>query len=175
VRGATRTSICSQGVQIDYYWWGCPKADTGTHINATVDALVKVVKANPAYDWTNPYQEIHAKGRFKSVLQLACEGHLKPLDHVKSIDGAYPAELFEMRWNDIPVYVLADGQQREGKVLVRLFYGEAQHLSFMAVGLHVWEKPQTENQRRIHDAQEAAIQIAVERYWEGVGTGWGFR
>ena len=177
MRGISRTSVCSQGIPIDYYWWDCPKANNATHISATVDALVHAVKANPSYQWTNQYQEIYVRGLFKSVLDLACKGQLAPIDQVKSVDGAYPAELFEIRWNNIPVSVMANGRQRRDVALLRLFYGETEHVSFMAVGLYAWEKPQyrPRDNERTREEQDAAIEVAEKRYWRGVTTAWGFR
>jgi hypothetical protein len=165
----SRTSNCSIGVRVDFYWHDC--RDPGGHVEAAVAALWEAVDA-PERRW-NPFRRAMVLAEFRGRLKLAQAGELKPIDHVKEIGEG--DVLFEIRWPHVGVsQVNGAGEVEHVDIEVRLLHAEPVELSVCAVGLHAHEKAIFPgDRRRTRDAQDAEIAVAIQRYHSGVATQWG--
>lgn len=164
-----RTSNCSLGVRVDFYWHDCASADG--HLDAAEDALFESVSQSESRRW-NPHTEAMARAEFRDRLEAAERGELKPIDEVKEIGEG--SVLFEIRWLDLPVTDQdPSGTIRHSHTDVRLYHAEPVQLSLCALGLHAAEKPHGLADRDVRDLQDAAIAEALRRYWEGEGSRWG--
>ena len=167
-----RRSVCSSGVEVSYFWHACQKWED--HVEAAVEALMDAIRA-PGRLW-NPWVVASARGAFKSRIKRACAGELQPVDEIKHIDGAHPAELFEIRWQDIGVIDRVPTGERRHEIPVRLLHAEPSHLSLTVIGLHAHEKVvHPEDSRRTREAQDAEVEVACQTYWTVIQTPWGFR
>ncbi|ASR55530.1 hypothetical protein [Cellulomonas sp. PSBB021] len=161
-----RTSNCSLELPVDVYWHGCPEIRTqDEHLDVIAAELMAVVKARPERRWS-PYAAIMLEREFRQRLAAASRGELKPIEHVKSLDHPLAAEMFEIRWQHVPVTeVTHDGGVRHGVVQVRLLHAEPAALGVVAIGLVPHEKLVIEGDARAtRDLQDAQIMQAVGIY-----------
>jgi hypothetical protein len=166
-----RTSNCSLGVPVDFYWYGCTDS---RHIEAAINALMHAIDL-PGRTW-NPYLKASARSEFKRRLITASQGRLKPIEQVKSINDHPSAPLFEIRWQHIRVMEpAAAGDGGHGHdVCVRLLHCEPLNLGVVAIGLHAHEKALIPaSHHRIREEQDAEILKAERLYHEGRPTNWG--
>ncbi len=167
-----RTSNCSLGLSVDLYWHARPEVSTqAEHVDAIAGALMDVVKAPPERRWS-PYASIMLEREFRHRLAAASRGELEPLDHVKSLDHPLAAEMFEIRWQHVPVTeATVDGGVRHRDVRVRLLHAEPAALGVVAIGLHAHEKVVVDGDARAtRDVQDAEILKAVGIYAAALPT-----
>lgn len=168
-RGQTRRSVCSGGVPVTFYWFECTNR---AHRAAAVAALLAAIDGPCRL--RSPYRTAMAKAEFDGRLQQAEQGRLKPVDHVKTIDSYPQIDMFEVRWDSIPVVERgAGGQQVYRTVLVRLYYFELPDRGVAVLGCHAHEKTTDESNRENTAAQDAEIERAVQLYATGMASHWG--
>ena len=162
-------SNCAVGVDVDFYWAGCPSEFLEDHIEQAKDALFAALGERRQLLW-NPHAEAMVKAEIKDRLRQAARGQLKPVDEVKSLRGGRD-HLFEIRWQGIAITErLEDGTHRHVKTNLRLIFAEPPELSVAAVGLVAVEKPEGEEGKAL---QDAAINEAERRYHAGLPRRWG--
>lgn len=171
--GAVRHSTCSGGLPVDVYWHGCiAEPELERHVDAIVEQLMDVIKADPRRRW-NPYNEVITRREFRARILAAARGELKPLDHVKSIEHPLASELFEIRWSDLRVTEeIAAGKVQFRSIEVRLLHAEPATCAAAAIGLHAHEKVVIAGDRRAtRRAQDDEIVRAVQ-VWATVVPTW---
>jgi hypothetical protein len=104
---------------------------------------------------------------------MACCGELVPVDEVKEITGAYPAIMFEIRWQNINVHDFdpVAGTEEFASVGVRLLYGEPENVGLVIIGLHAHEKEIFPTEWETRAVQDTQIYVAEQRYWAGMAQG----
>lgn len=131
---------------------------------------------DPRRRW-NPYNRSIARSEFRKRIQLAASGLATPVGHVKDIGNSPIVPMFELRWDrEIRVTEVDErGRQSFRIIKVRLLHAEPPQFGLCAVGLHAHEKLIFPNEaRRTRAAQDAEIEVAVERYNTGYASRWGF-
>jgi len=165
-----RTSNCSLGVLVDFYWHACPR--TADHMEAALSALWAALQ-RPERRW-NPWTSSMIKAELRDRLRVAAQGGLKPVDEVKRIGEG--DVLFEIRWLDLAVTdVDGKGDLLHHATGLRLLHAEPLALSVCAVGLHAHEKPHSQDASVVREAQDREIDVALDRYHAGVGSLWNLR
>lgn len=164
-------SVCSMGLPVDFYWHAC---EDDRHIDAAADVLMAAVDG-PSRVWS-PYAKIMARREFVKRLETAARGELVPVDHVKAIDegSRQQIDLFEIRWQGIPVTEINNGRQEHKTVLARLLHAEPPSLPDAAVGLHAHEKVFFDDSKTTRDAQDQEISTAINMYRVIERNGWNF-
>lgn len=165
-----RTSNCSLGVPLTYYWHDC--SDPDGHLEAAVSALWEVVSSPTARRW-NPYAAAMAKAEFRNRLKAAQRGELKPVDQVKAMDP--DDELFEIRWVGLTVteHDPDSGTNVFLDIEVRLLHAEPAALGVCAIGLHAHQKVVVDGDKvETRRLQDVEIAIAVGRMAMLAKAGW---
>lgn len=165
-----KTSVCSRRKSVTFYWRSCV---SGRHIDETVDALMAAVQGP---NRARTYVDFDNEAMFRTRLEMAERGRLRPDDHVKTISYDPSLEMFEIRWTDVCARLqdLASGLYGalvEG-INVRLYYAELGH--DWVVGLVVHEKAYGDTDDETRRLQNEHIQRAVtlcradSKQWWGV-------
>lgn len=152
-------SHCSCGGSVAIYWRYCTAADQAAHIEEMVDRLMDTLKVGNRV-W-NPWSEPAVAAKFRDRLRRAAAGRLRPVDEVKPLRGG--RRLFEIRWQDIAVTEVHDGQASHHTTNARLIHAEPAELGVALLGLVVHEKPQTVESKVEQDAHIDAAQNILVR------------
>ena len=155
---------------VDFYYRECT---TGQHVSAAVGALMAAVALEGRVN--NVYATEALRSELRERIELACAGELKPLDHVKSIDGYPTIDMFEIRWVRRPLTFAGSSGNVHRKLDLRLLYVEAAMISsYCVVGLHAHTKAIVEgNSRANRRAQDDEIDYAVCLYGAMLEDRWG--
>lgn len=132
--GGIRT-VCCAGVPVRYYW---KKTSENQHVRATVEAAKAALQDSGAE--LNPVLEADLEAQIEDRIELAEQGRLQPIDHVRTVRRSPRIEMYEIRWTHIGVVRVdkVSGLKSSGEAHLRLYYVETGQT--WVVGVHIHEK-----------------------------------
>jgi hypothetical protein len=143
-----------------------------SHIEATVDALMKTLKGD-GRQW-NQWNEPMVRAEFRDYLERAEHGKLKPVVEVDALVSGEEAWLYEIRWIDIDVRRVKAGQTEYYGAEVRALHSEPPKQPGHLIGVHVHEKLWwDDDDQRTRDVQNAEIETAVKALKAFAPDNWG--
>lgn len=141
-------SICCSGGQNEFYWRETLSASAEDHISEAVDAVMNAL-STPTRRW-NMWTTRARRGEIRDLIEAACEGEAVPTQHVKSLRGGI-GNLFELRYQDIPVTDEVDGSIAYSNTNARINHLEPVRFINGFIGINAYEKPKDETGKSIQD------------------------
>jgi hypothetical protein len=164
-------SVCAMGRTVTFYWRG---SVAGLHLDSAVEALMGAIRRADRYTG-NPWLDADNEAMFRTRLNLAQRGGLKPGEDVVAVRMSTGLNMSEIRWTDvvaIPVNPVSGMLgQRVDNLQVRLYYVEEGRR--WVVGLLVHEKDTSGTQDEIDARQDEWIRQAVVVALDGAEDRWG--
>lgn len=162
-------SRCSSGKDVEVYWRFCASTTSEDHIQQIVEELMCAL--NSDHRRWNQWSTEATRAKFEDRINTAAAGRLVPVDEVKDLRGGR-SDLFEIRWQDIPVQEQHGDQATFLKTNARLIHAEPESLDGSMLGLVAHEKPQTDTAKA---QQDEHIDKALNIYRNTEGSTWGIR
>lgn len=166
-----RSSNCSIGVNVDFYWRETLSMDRQDHIDAAVQAVYEALDG-PDRRWS-PFSTASVKGDIRARIIMATRGELIPVDHVKSLRNGV-GDLFEIRWQGLAVANATPTGLKYESALARLIHIEPTQVSVGAIGIRAFEKLPSEEGKQIQEeqidlAERYALECAREQWGVPIG------